>query len=301
MWTRSRRTAPAPRSATRSRRRPCWPPTAGTVRTGRCGSARSSRTSGTPQAAAGVAGVIKMVMALRHGMLPRDAARGRAVTARGLGVRRGRAAHRRARVAGHRPSAPGRGVLVRRERHQRARHPGGGTGGGAGRADRGRRPAVVPVLVSATQRRRRCGRRRSGCGRSWPSGRSCRSVDVGVLGWRRRGRTSSTGRRWSAADREELLAGLAALAAGEAVGRGWCRAGRSTGKPVFVFPGQGSQWAGMAVELLDSAPVFAARSAGVRGGVVVVRRTGRCWMCSAARTGRRRWSGSTWCSRRCGR
>ena len=48
--TRSRRTAPAPRSATRSRRRRCSPPTARTgPRTGRCGSARSSRTSATPR------------------------------------------------------------------------------------------------------------------------------------------------------------------------------------------------------------------------------------------------------------
>ncbi|MGC5041666.1 acyltransferase domain-containing protein, partial [Streptomyces sp. DT73] len=35
----------------------------------------------------------------------------------------------------------------------------------------------------------------------------------------------------------------------------------SAGSPVFVFPGQGAQWVGMAVELLDSSPVFAARFA----------------------------------------
>jgi acyl transferase domain-containing protein len=56
----------------------------------------------------------------------------------------------------------------------------------------------------------------------------------------------------------ELRARLAALADGtEAPGvvRGTAR---DAGGVVFVFPGQGSQWAGMAVELLDSAPAFAA-------------------------------------------
>jgi acyl transferase domain-containing protein len=58
--------------------------------------------------------------------------------------------------------------------------------------------------------------------------------------------------------------GLRALAAGEAapgVVRGAVSAAGAEGKTVFVFPGQGSQWADMATELLDTAPVFAARIA----------------------------------------
>ncbi len=52
---------------------------------------------------------------------------------------------------------------------------------------------------------------------------------------------------------------LAALAAGESA-PGLVRGRADTdGRTVFVFPGQGSQWAGMAVELLDTAPVFARR------------------------------------------
>ncbi|GLX22909.1 hypothetical protein Slala02_60090 [Streptomyces lavendulae subsp. lavendulae] len=59
--------------------------------------------------------------------------------------------------------------------------------------------------------------------------------------------------------REELLAGLDAPAAAGVADAG--------GKTVFVFPGQGSQWAGMGVELLDSSPVFAARFAEVAAAV----------------------------------
>ncbi|KJY17013.1 hypothetical protein VR46_45045, partial [Streptomyces sp. NRRL S-444] len=62
---------------------------------------------------------------------------------------------------------------------------------------------------------------------------------------------------------EEASAGLEALARGEdaagvvvgSVG------GAAPGKVVWVFPGQGSQWAGMGRELLDSSPVFAERIA----------------------------------------
>lgn len=64
-------------------------------------------------------------------------------------------------------------------------------------------------------------------------------------------------------DRDELVAGLAAVACGrrsaQVVGDG----GAVTERPriVFVYPGQGSQWAGMARELLCTSEVFADRLA----------------------------------------
>ncbi|MEU9560379.1 SDR family NAD(P)-dependent oxidoreductase, partial [Streptomyces fumanus] len=60
-----------------------------------------------------------------------------------------------------------------------------------------------------------------------------------------------------AADRGELVAGLEELAARESVPGG----ARSASRPVFVFPGQGSQWVGMAAGLLDESAVFAERIA----------------------------------------
>ena len=63
--------------------------------------------------------------------------------------------------------------------------------------------------------------------------------------------------------REELAAGLAGLRPGGAAPE-WLVRGtaRDRGRVVFVFPGQGAQWTGMAVELAGSAPVFRDRLAG---------------------------------------
>ena len=65
-------------------------------------------------------------------------------------------------------------------------------------------------------------------------------------------------------DRAELLAGLAALAEGGHASPGVFTGARGTAPPggrkaVFVFPGLGAQWPGMAAELLDSCRVFADR------------------------------------------
>ncbi|MFF4364417.1 type I polyketide synthase [Streptomyces sp. NPDC001604] len=65
------------------------------------------------------------------------------------------------------------------------------------------------------------------------------------------------------ADREDLVTGLTAVAAGDrapGVVTG-TTAAPEIDRPVFVFPGQGAQWAGMGRELAAASPVFAARLA----------------------------------------
>nr|ACB46486.1 polyketide synthase [Actinomadura kijaniata] len=57
-------------------------------------------------------------------------------------------------------------------------------------------------------------------------------------------------------DLKDLIEPLTALAAGLPHNR-LVEGTATAGKTVFVFPGQGSQWAGMGLELMESSPVFA--------------------------------------------
>ncbi len=57
-------------------------------------------------------------------------------------------------------------------------------------------------------------------------------------------------------DHDDTLAGLNALAAGEPVPHVVTGSATGTYQPVFVFPGQGTQWPDMATHLLDTSPVF---------------------------------------------
>ncbi|MCV7340349.1 type I polyketide synthase [Mycobacterium haemophilum] len=82
-------------------------------------------------------------------------------------------------------------------------------------------------------------------------------LGVADVGWTLAGRSTFEHRAVVVGgDRDRLLAGLDELAADEPMSaiRGSATPG---GKTVFVFPGQGSQWLGMGIELLDTAPVFA--------------------------------------------
>src|SRR5262249_53548415 len=59
-------------------------------------------------------------------------------------------------------------------------------------------------------------------------------------------------------EREELLN---SLAQGEPAGGLLKASAQATGPLVFMFPGQGSQWEGMALELLEGSPLFAQKMA----------------------------------------
>ncbi|QKG19189.1 type I polyketide synthase [Actinomadura verrucosospora] len=88
-------------------------------------------------------------------------------------------------------------------------------------------------------------------------------LDVDDVGWSLATTRSAFEHRAvvTGAGRDELLSGLAAVAAGEPAAGVVTGIAEEANQVVLVFPGQGTQWVGMGRELAASSPVFAARLA----------------------------------------
>ncbi|WP_435897545.1 SDR family NAD(P)-dependent oxidoreductase [Streptomyces achromogenes] len=214
---------------------------------------------GHTQAAAGVAGVIKMVMAMRHGVLPRtlhvdqpstkvdwDAGNVRLLTEEQQWPAADRP--RRAGVSSFGISGTNAHVILEQAPPAPAEpeHP----------APEG---LAVPWLLTARTPAALAGQAAALLGHldTHPG------LDPSDIGWslattraRFPHRASITG-----ADPAALRGALAALADGTTARTLVQGTAPGRARPVFVFPGQGSQWSGMATELLEQSPVFAARMA----------------------------------------
>ncbi|MEW1678711.1 type I polyketide synthase, partial [Streptomyces noursei] len=213
---------------------------------------------GHAQAAAGVAGVIKMVMALRHGRLPRtlhadepsshvDWSGGavRLLTEAREWPVTGRP--RRAAVSSFGISGTNAHALL-----EQAPEP-----APASDTAPGEPAAALPWIVSGhTERALRD--QATALAARVETDPELRPQDVGhtLLSAR-----ALLERRAVvvAPDRTELLTGTQALAAGHSAHSLVEGVADVAGRTVFVFPGQGSQWVGMGAQLLDESRVFAER------------------------------------------
>ncbi|MGO4754224.1 acyltransferase domain-containing protein, partial [Streptomyces sp. 2MCAF27] len=209
---------------------------------------------GHTQAAAGVAGVIKMVMAMRHGTLPRtlhlDAPSAQVDWSAGAvelltePVARPETGHlRRAGVSAF--GASGTNVHVILEQSPPGEEPESPGPEWSG--------AVPWVLSGRTPEALRAQAARLLATVSGNDGPAPADIGLSLVTGRTRfeHRAAVVGR-----GREGFVQGLAALATGTPATGVVTGAAREAPRVAFVFPGQGTQWTGMAAELLESNTVF---------------------------------------------
>ncbi|MFD6471831.1 beta-ketoacyl synthase N-terminal-like domain-containing protein, partial [Streptomyces goshikiensis] len=207
---------------------------------------------GHTQAAAGVAGIIKMVEAMRHGVVPKtlhldeptphvDWEAG-AVSLIGETVPWPQTgAPRRAGVSSFGFSGTNAHVIVEQAPEVEAAEPDAGSG-----------MPVVPWVLSGKSAGALRGQAERLSG--WLAVTA--GVDPLDVGWSLASTRAGLDHR--AVVFGDHAAGVSAVASG-ALTAGVVTGSAVGGKTAFVFPGQGSQWLGMAAELLESSPVFAAR------------------------------------------
>jgi len=230
---------------------------------------------GHPQQAAGAAGVIKVVLALQHQMLPRtlhadepsphidwESGQVRLLTEPVAWPSGGRP--RRAAVSGFGLSGTNAHVIIEEP-----------PAGNAAAANEGDEQPAAPVLISEMVPWVLSGRSAEGLAaqaeRLAAHVAAHPGLPPGDVAWSL-ARTRSAFRHRAVVvgrDRGELAAGLAAVA-GRVPAPGVSSdvaSARGLGRVVFVFPGQGSQWAGMGRELAGCCPVFAERLAECRAAL----------------------------------
>ena len=208
---------------------------------------------GHTQAAAGVAGVMKMILAMRHEVLPAtlhvdvpsphvDWAAGsvQLLTDRQPWPANGRA--RRAGVSSFGISGTNAHVIIE------AAPPVEPAEGAAPQ------PSVVPWVISAKS----AAALESQAARLAGFAGARDELAAADVGWSLAGRSTFEHRAVVlGADRDQLLTGLKELADGRPGASVITGRATPTGKTVFVFPGQGSQWLGMGMGLHAAYPVFA--------------------------------------------
>ncbi|MCI3226486.1 SDR family NAD(P)-dependent oxidoreductase, partial [Streptomyces sp. NP-1717] len=219
---------------------------------------------GHTQAAAGVAGVIKMVMAMRHGTLPRTLHLDR--PSPHVDWSAGAAAllpepapwpevdrPRRAGVSSFGISGTNAHVILEQAPHEPDFAGSAGPVPAPGQVP-APGPAAVPWPLSA--RDPRALRRQAGQLHDWLTQHPDTSPSD-IAHTLDTGRATLTQRAvLVGADRDEFLTGLHALADGETAPGTVLGTAADDRRTVFVFPGQGSQWAGMGARLMDESPAF---------------------------------------------